>query len=77
MVPAVRDFSHQQSLLEPQAEAQSPPTTDANEEDPNSTYTFKGDLLITPEHLREQLKVRSIALQVITRSSSTCVHKCR
>lgn len=59
MVPAVRDFSYQQNLLlgESQAEAQSPPTTDANEESDNSTYTFKGDVLVTPEQLREQLKV--------------------
>jgi hypothetical protein len=62
MVPAVRDFSYHQSLLmdSPQAEAQFPPTTDANEQDPNSTYIFKGDVLITPQQLREQLKVRTL-----------------
>ena len=61
----MRDFSYQQNLLlgePPAAEAQSPPTTDANEEDPNSTYMFKGDRLITPQQLREQLKVGAAVL---------------
>jgi hypothetical protein len=55
MIPAVQDFSQQQQLLD-RSEAHTLPEAAGSAEDPNSTYSFKGEPLLTPQQLRDQLK---------------------